>query len=90
MLKYEKVSRTIWNKLKKVIEKDLDVELEKEDSGKFTAFKYVSIEYVYTSKEKTLSIKLPWIVPKKAKIKVDDWIKKEINKAKIKDKKVKK
>ena len=90
MLKYEKVSRTIWNKLKKAIEKDLDLKLEKEDSGKFTAFKYVSVEYTYDSKEKSLSIKLPWIVPKKAKIKVDNWIKKEIDKAKTKDKKVKK
>ena len=59
MLKYEKVSRTVWNKLKKAIEKDLDLKLEKEDSGKFTAFKYVSVEYVYDSKEKSLSIKLP-------------------------------
>ena len=81
MLKYEKITRTIWNKLKKAIEKDLDLKLGKEDSGKFTAFKYVSVEYEYNFKNKELSIKLPWIVPKKAKVSVDDWIKKEISKA---------
>ena len=81
MLKYEKITRTIWNKLKKAIEKDLDLKLGKEDSGKFTAFKYVNVEYEYKFKNKELSIKLPWIVPKKAKASVDDWIKKEINKA---------
>ena len=90
MLKYEKVSRTVWNKLKKAIEKDLDLKLEKDDSGKFTAFKYVSVEYIYDSKDKSLSIKLPWIVPKKAKTKVDDWIKTEIGKTKARDKKIKK
>ena len=88
MLKYEKISKTVWNKLKKAIEKDLDLKLGKENSGKFTAFKYVSIDYNYDSKEKSLSIKLPWIVPKKAKAKVDDWIRKEIDKTKIKDKKL--
>jgi len=87
MLKYEKVSRTIWNKLKKAIEKDLDLKLGKEDSGKFTAFKYVNVEYIYNSKDKSLSIKLPWIVPKKAKAKVDAWIMEEINSAEIKNKK---
>ena len=82
MLKYDKVNRTIWNKLKKAIEKDLDLKLDKKDCGKFTAFKYVNVEYEYNFKDKELSIKLPWIVPKKAKEKVDDWIKKEIKKAK--------
>ena len=87
MLKYAKVSRLVWNRLKKAIEKDLDIKLSKEDSGSFTAFKYVKVEYVYESKLKELSIKLPWIVPKKARIKVDGWLKAEIEKSKIKDKK---
>ena len=86
MLKYEKINRVIWNKLKKAIEKDLDLKLDKKDSGKFTAFKYVSVEYKYDAKNKELSFKLPWIVPKKAKRTVDEWIKKEIEKAKTKKK----
>ena len=88
MLKYEKVSRVAWSSLKKAIEKDFDIKLGKKDSGKFAAIKYFSsVEYEYNSKGKSLLIKLPWIVPKKAKAKVDDWIKKEISKAKAKDKK---
>ena len=87
MLKYAKVSKLVWNRLRKAIEKDLGIKLDKEDSGNFTAFKYVKVEYIYEPKIKELSIKLPWIVPKKARIKVDDWIKSEIEKSKIKDKK---
>ena len=84
-MKYEKITRTIWNKLKKAIEKDLDLKLDKADSGKFTAFKYITVKYDYNDKDKTLTIDLPWIVPKKAKATVHDWIKAEIqNKGKIK------
>ena len=90
MLKYNKVNRSVWNKLKKAIEKDLDLKIDKKDSGSFTAFRYVRVEYDYSFKNKELLIKLPWIVPKKAKVKVDDWISKEIESAKAQDKKNKK
>ena len=77
-MKYEKITRTIWNKLKKAIEKDLDLKLDKADSGKYK-FGYITVKYDYNDKKKTLTIDLPWIVPKKAKATVDNWIKREIS-----------
>ena len=90
MLKYEKIDRVIWASLKKAIEKDFDIKLEKKDSGKFPVLKYFNVTYEYDSSIKSLIIKLPWIVPKKTMSKVDGWIKKEIDSAKAKDKKSKK
>ena len=53
------------------------------DSGKFTV-KYVSIKYEYNGKDKTLVINLPWIVPKKTKSKIDQWLNDQIEKLKKK------
>jgi len=87
MLRYENIDRVAWTSLKKAIEKDFDIKLGKKDSGKFAALKYFSVAYDYDSKIKSLIIKLPWIVPKKTRIKVDDWIKKEIDRSKAKNRK---
>ena len=84
-MKYDNITRTDWNRLKKAIEKDLDLKLDKADSGKFTAFRYITLKYDYNDKEKSLTIDLPWIVPKKSKAVVNDWIEAEIaNKGKNK------
>ena len=83
MLKYDKITKSIWNKIKKIIEKELDLKIDNNDSGKFTV-KYVSIKYEYNGKDKTLVINLPWIVPKKTKSKIDQWLNGQIEKLKKK------
>ena len=84
-MKYDKITRAIWNRVKKAIEKDLDLKLDKTDSGKFSAFSYITVKYDYNDKKKTLTIDLPWIVPKKSKAIVNNWIEAEIaNKGKNK------
>ena len=83
MLKYNQIARTTWNKIKKIIEKELDLKINKSDSGKFSV-KYITIKYEYNDKEKTLTIELPWIVPKKTKIKIGKWIQGQIDKIKKK------
>ena len=55
MLKYNKITKSVWNKIKKIIEKELDLKIDNNDSGKFTV-KYVSIKYEYNGKDKTLII----------------------------------
>ena len=46
MLKYNKITKSVWNKIKKIIEKELDLKIDNNDSGRFTV-KYVSIKYEY-------------------------------------------
>ena len=46
-MKYDNITRSVWNRVKKAIEKDLDLKLDKADSGKFTAFRYITVKYDY-------------------------------------------
>ena len=78
MLKYEDVSVLNWNKIKKMIKSELDVDFKDNFKG-HVHYKRIKIRYDYDEKNCSLKIGLPWYVPKGI---VDKAIKDELGKIK--------